>query len=391
MVARKMNKMRAGRPRARPQAPKQQPRRKPGRSLATAQSASRLSLSAPAARYLAALTHPFSKQAEGARVPEPYAINTVTRKIHQPIVLTTNAGGGFDLSVQPHLLASYVCFSGTISGGAGTWVPNNTPAGVSMRSAVTGSALAALALNYRIVAFGVRIKPNLDFTKAGGRVYGAVLPASVELPNGFDVGTTLTNVAACFAIPFDSTANAISTNIVNMPRGFQFTTSELMAEGGAEIVFPICGAAATTFLEANSGQTEQGTSIAIAGGAMSDSAPLGYMTAAGFSQLVLRGEGLQASADVFTIEVIYHVEGTPNVTGGSTLVESMPHNNAPASPMEVHLVHASLARMAVVDYVKRKTGDVAGRLVNAGINRAGRAAAGAAERVLGLGMRALML
>jgi hypothetical protein len=369
-----MNKMRVG-----PKGPSQKGRkvpRAPGMGDA-------------AARYAAALINPFSKEAEGVRVPEPYAISTVTRKVHVPMVLTASAGGALDFSVQPHLVNSFVQTLGSASGSAGVFTIANQPSGQVTRSAVTGSALASLVQSYRIVAIGVRIKTNVDFTRSGGRVYGALLPASQELPVIYNVGTTAAQALGCYEIPNDG-AN-VTPSILNLPRGFQFTVSELMSEGGCEIHFPICSARALDFLDAQDQFNEQHYASTGAGGVQVGGAGVGQFCAAGHSQFVLRAEGLQASADVLTCEVIYHVEGIPLV-GTATLVESTPHTPAPASPNEIHMAHRLAAVAPVVSYVSDKL-----RAAHAGANGAvakrnfgGMArVAGAAERVLGIAVRGL--
>lgn len=340
-----------------------------------------------AARYAAALVSPFSKEAEGVRVPEPYAVATVVRKVHVPIVLTSSATGGIDFSVQPHLLASFWQTLGTMSGGAAAFTPPNMPAGLTARGAVSLTALAAAYQNYRIVAAGVRIKTNVDFTKAGGRIYGAILPASIEIPAAFNNGTTLAQALGCLEIPTDGTN--VTTSIVALPRGFQFTVSELMAEGGCEIHFPITSARALDFLDGQSQSSEQHFAVNGAAGVYTGSVGIGEYQAAGHSQFVLRGEGLAASTDVLTAEVIYHVEGVPLV-GTANLVESMPHTPSPSSPNEIHLAHRIAAVAPVVKYVSDSLRSAA----SAGGPRArafGTAArvANAAERVLGIAVRGL--
>jgi len=341
-----------------------------------------------ATRYLHALVNPFSKDAEGVRVPEPYAISTVTRKVHVPLVLTTNATGGLDLSVQPHLFNSFVNTLGTMTGGAGTFSPPNIPAGVAVRSAVLESAVNSIAQTYRIVAIGVRIKTNVDFTKSGGRVYGAILPASQELPIGFNANVTVGQALQCWEIPNDGTS--VSTNILGLPRSFQFTVSELMSEGGCEVHFPICSPRALDFLDAQNQRFEQHMSISDVVGYQVASSGLGYMQAAGHSQFVLRGEGLAANTDVLTAEVIYHVEAVPLV-GSATLIESMPHTPAPSTPGEIHLAHRIAAAAPVVSYVSQKLRDMAGRAGAGKFMSGASKVAGAAERVLGIAVRGLSL
>lgn len=343
------------------------------------------SLGDAAMRYAAALTHPFSKEAEGVRVPEPYAVSTIVRKIHVPIVLTSSAGGGLDFTVQPHICNSFVNTLGTMSGGS-TLTLTGQPAGLNVRSAVGFTALRAAYQTYRIVAIGVRLKTNVDFTRSGGRVYGAILPASQELPIAFNTGVTLPDALGCYEIPNDGTN--VTTSIIGLPRSFQFSTSELMSEGGVEIHFPICSGRALDFLDAQAQEAEQGL-VVLTSGLFSKVTGLGVMSAAGHSQFVLRAEGLQASSDVFTAEVIYHIEGIPLV-GTASLVEAMPHTPAPASPNEIHLAHRIAAVMPVVSYVSEKLKTAGGGRFSGLASKAGKFA-NSAEKVLGIAMRGLAL
>jgi len=254
-----------------------------------------------------------------------------------------------------------------------------------MRSSIPIASLKNIFQNYRIVAMGVRLKTNVDFTKSGGRVYGAILPASAELPQAFSNGTTAANALDCFEIPNDG--GNVSTNIINLPRGFQFTVSELMSEGGCEVIFPICSARALDFLDAQPQDKEQHLTYTNATGVEVANTGLGIYQAAGFSQFVLRAEGLNASADVFSCEVIYHVEGVP-VVGSSALVESMPHTPAPSSPHEVHAAHAMAALQPVVKYVSQKMREAAATKKTRPWARAA-AVGGAAERILGIAVRGM--
>lgn len=344
-----------------------------------------------AARYAMALIHPFAKEAEGVRVPEPYAVATMSRKVHVPLTLTTTAGGGVDLVVQPHLVNSFWNTLGTMSGGAGVVNPGNLPSPWSCRSAVTYAALENIFQTYRIVAIGVRIKTNVDFTKSGGRVYAAIMPAGQEVAAAFNTSVNSADVFRCLEVPTDGTN--VSAAIVGLPRGFQFSVSELMSEGGAEIHFPITAARALDFLDAQNQSAEQHlvTSTNPQGTLFQASFGLGMYQTAGHSMFVLRGEGLAASTDVFTAEVIYHVEGIPLV-GTATLVEAMPHTPAPASPNEIHTAHRIAATVPVVKYVSQTMKELASARegVRSFVQKA-KPYVGAAEKILGVAVRGLEL
>lgn len=367
-----------------------QPRQQGPRQMVTAkqQSGGETSLT----KYADALLHPFSPGAEGARYPEPYAAHTITRKLRMEFILTPTAAGNVDLCIQPHVLYSGFNMNGTISGAPVTLAVANQPAGFNYYGAITAANLAGLFKSYRVVGWGVRLKSNTDFTRSGGRVIVAVTPASQQVPAGFSTNVSVTQAIDCFEVPQEALGanRTISTSVLSLPRGHQLAVSELMSESGAEITFPIVSAAATNFLEAFSqGGIEQSLVTTNALGAVTGSTSIGYASCSGHSQLLLRGVGLNSEASL-VCEVIYHVEGIPNPISGAQLVES-PVRLPPASPAAIASVVHAASSIPAVQYVsakmKSQMGGFAARARSAVASRAGQEA----ERVLGLGLKALML
>lgn len=300
-----------------------------------------------ASKYAAALLHPFSKQAEGARVPEPYAVASAVYKSHCSYVCTTNTSQAFDLILAPHPLLTAVSGIGSVSGGFQAQY-SVIPTGVVARSTATAASLAASFKSYRVVAWGVRLKGITDFTKSGGRIYAAIGPASRQVPVMFSTNGTKSDWYGCFDAPYDSTTGGLPSTLLNFPRSQQFAVSQIMADGGIEITMPIVSPAAKSFNEASSEFQEQAlivgnpTTFAIAGGTS-----LGYGSTDGHSQLYLYGEGCGATGvatDVLSVDVVFHIEGIPNVSSASGgLVAASPYTPPPAGPTDEHKVHAAVA------------------------------------------------
>lgn len=340
-----------------------------------------------AARYGHALINPFSRAAEGARVPQPFAVHSATRKLHTSFTVTTDANGAFDAAIQSHPIHTAWTTRSSLTGGSST-TAQNCPAGLVCRGLMPSlAAIAAIASTYRVVATGLRIKPNTDFTRSGGRIYFATLPASQAQPTAFDLGTTLASAFNAIELPTDGTN--ITPNIINLPRAGQVSLTELLAEGGLEIAIPIVSPSAWDFLDGTNQGNEQGVVYTSTGGAAVKTFGNGAYTTNGFGQILLVGEGMQASTPVLTLEIIMHIEYTPQVTSSSVLIESVPDTQAPPSPDHIHKVMCAATLQPVASYVSAKAKQM---LRDPRVQaRAAKFMENGAERVLGLGMRALGL
>lgn len=368
---------------------RQQPSRTVPRQMSAPASGGETSLT----KYACALMHPFSPQAEGARYPEPYAAHTITRKLRMEYVISPSAAGDFDLIIEPHPLYSAFSTNGTITGSPVVLAVSGQPVGVNYFGAITAANLATLYKSYRVVGWGVRVKANTDFTRSGGRLIAAVTPASQQLPTALGNATSVSSFYDCFEVPHEplGAGRIVSTSVLSLPRGHQLAVSELLSESGAEVTFPIVSAAATNFLEAQNQTVEQGLVTYSATNTIQTSTSIGFASASGHSQLMLRGVGLNTTSSANLVaEVIYHLEGIPNCVSGAALVES-PVRLPPASPAAIAAVVHQAASIPAVQYVSSKmkeaAGGWAGRAKSALASKAGQSA----ERALGLGLKALLL
>lgn len=296
-------------------------------------------------RYAFALAHPFSPEAEGAKVPEPYAQPTVTYRFKRVVTLTTNAAGAVDFAVFPHLGISAAQYVGT-SAGLSNAGPTNLPAGVLMYS--SNANFQNLLRSYRVVSYGVRIKSNTTFNNTTGRIYVARVPAATDYPAWVvPAGTTLGAISDMMNIPIDS-AGGITSSIIALPKAAQYTLSELHQESGVELITHPIGPSAIDFLDGvlTTGESPAGTAV---------NYQAGYYSGRGWQQFLIAGDGLPATAQVLTLEIIYHVEGTPLInssTGASMIPSGMVA--AVGSTQALNEVHSTISAMPFAQKLRDK-------------------------------------
>lgn len=360
--------------------------------------------------YAVALCHPFETGAIGARVPEPWASPTTTYKIHIPMVVNTDASGSFDAVIAPHVLntvfSTYPSVSATtgITGGAALAYPvsvdstfTSAVAQTYLNAGATATSLASKFKNYRVVSYGVRLKTNVDFTHANGRIYWARVAAPSQVPLLLGSGSTISYLAADWECPLDASGH-MTSQIVDMPEAGQLQVSQLLGPGGHEWTFHPVAGTANQFIDAVNLTTEQSLSVNTPTGTIGTSMSTTYASTSGFQALWLKGEGCVPASLVpgaFSLEVILHVEGTQNILGGSSapdLVASAPPP-ALASPMAafaaVKQAMALPAAMPVAAkaeaFAKREAGALWGKAKGALASKGGQMAL-SAGKALGLAL-----
>lgn len=348
-------------------------------------------------KYAAAFMYPFSKQAEGARVPEPFSVASSVDKAHGVFTLGTTAGSGqsFDAVFTPHLLQSAHSGIGALAGGFAAYTVNGdgvftAPSGVTVRAAATDSGIKARYKSYRIVSWGIRIKPNVAPLYASGRIYVAVVPATNQVPLIYDVGTTKANWYANLDAPYDTTNGGLPSTLLMLPKSRQFSMSELIATGGVEITLPLSSPAAKTFLESDNQGTEQNMFVNSTTGSTVVGISSNYGSCSGHSQVYIYGEGIGTSGtatDAISVDYIYHIEYIQNISNNSTgLVAAGMTTAPPASPAAEHAVHAQVSQKPTFQGIMDKAKEEA--MVFAGKN-IGKLVMSAGDKLLGLAELAL--
>jgi len=304
--------------------------------------------------YAMALVHPFDPASVGCKYPEPFAVPTTAYKITLPLQVNTDSNGNWDAVVHPHpLLPVYSTFPSTSSstgivGGAALSFPysfdttfTSTIAQGYFNAGTTPSGLSAKYKNYRVVAMGVRIKTNVDFTHASGRIFYARVASPSQMPGLQSSGSTATTLAAEMEVPLDASGH-ITSQIVDMQEAGELQVSELLGPGGHEFIFHPSSSQSASFIDGADINYEQSLVAFNAAGAASGTVSSTYFSTAGHMGLWLKGEGCVPTSTIgnapFTLEVIIHLEGTQSITGGGSAPDLVSATAEPAmaSPTEVY-------------------------------------------------------
>jgi len=315
-------------------------------------------------KYAMALIHPFTLEAEGVRVPEPYAQPTVTYKFRRIVELTTSATGALDYAIFPNLSFCAAQYQGT-SVGLTTGVVTNLPAGVTVYS--SGANIGTMLRQYRVVAFGARLKSNTTFANTTGRVYAARVPSARDFPAvAVPAGTTLAEYSDMMSVPIDGTG--ITASINALPGSAQYTLSELHQESGVEFTTHPVSPAAIDFLDAVLQTKESQTGVAV-------NYQAGFYSGSGWQSILITGNGLPNSSQVLTLELVYHVEGIPLVTsatGGAMIPSGMVA--AVGSHSALSAVHSHVSQLPFAVKLREKALHEAKARMQGAIRRIGREA-----------------
>jgi len=132
------------------------------------------------AKYLAAITHPFSPHAVGARTPSINRRNTTasTLRFRGDLVTAANGSGTWIFNANP-LLACFTDTNGSFTGDTTTYTPPDGVLATGIGCPI--SELRKLG-TYRVVGAGVRIVSYLNDNNNGGRVSMGTFCTAGELP-----------------------------------------------------------------------------------------------------------------------------------------------------------------------------------------------------------------
>lgn len=295
-------------------------------------------------------------------------------------------------------------------------------AGATIYNSVTvGSALApaqnlsALYRRYRIVSWGLRIRGTGSISNGSGEILIAPVPAKGLVPFnatntppyylGAD-GTTsyaLVSQGASgkstaqayidqYGVPYTGSNNAPALDyggVVRLPRHGTVSYSQLMSRGAHARSYPFepdahnfrslaAGEVGTDAMDAV--VTAGDTTRSITGGV--DMSAWGL---SGFESVVVTGTGLQASASIGTLELIYHCEAVINPVNQSFHSSTSPSPYVPHEYEGTRKLLLQTPSVSFADVVQQGADAVLGTVEG----QAGRLARGAVESAGGLLMRSL--
>jgi hypothetical protein len=292
-------------------------------------------------KYVLALTDPFHPGASGARVPDMYAAPTDTLMLRASHTITVNSSGAAGIVCMPNVVASAYLYNGTSPEFLTTTYQDATTSTFS-RWGATPATLAAKLDNYRIVGYGLRVTNMSSMTNVSGKVIMGSYPIDSNwATKDFPVGgaTAPTNAAgtaaalnASIGIPLSS--GSISPNLwVNYP-GTQVRSGMELGEKAFEVVARPVDPRAFEFIGTNDGTDGFSTvGSAAAGATLAGNA--NYLSLCGHEALFVHIAGGVASTSAIDIEMVYHLEGRPNISAGtqSALTTSPTVMPSPVKPL----------------------------------------------------------
>jgi hypothetical protein len=282
-------------------------------------------------KYEIALKDPFDERAIGCRIPDEYAMPTVTYVSRATATVSSTPSQGlismifcpnpvFTLNEGP--CQNFINWNG-LSYGSGTTF-------VSSLSNVTN--LSNLVTQFRVVSWGLRIRNLQPPSTATGMIEIAQIPASRYFPSANAVSTQLATTGPLLSLITDNSLSYVNTyglnSLLQFPDSDEYAFQELMNED-VRVIGKVCSAHHTDFKSVTSNfgfnttmnvveegglDTTAGALIAAAGGPQT-------CDCGGRTLILINIRGLPTSVTypILDIEVIMHIEGTPPaVTTAST-------------------------------------------------------------------------
>jgi hypothetical protein len=331
--------------------------------------------------YEYALTQPFSEYAMGAKVPDMYSAHTITSIVKKTLTMTTTAGGIADMIIMPNIAAICLSAAGTTSGASTVTYGDNTTQATSL---ISGPTISQLMDTYRIVGMGVRIAGVAAATATSGKVVIACVPQSSYLKvKNFTLSgvTSATNASATETATYNSWGVPISAGVFDTPTLVQFPGAEVrslndISLNPLEIVPNLADPEAFVFRHSADDIAGYNSVDVTAGGALVGGNP-SYLCLNGFEAVVLGISGGPASTAVLDVEIVYHLEGTPNVTA-STISANMSPSSA-RSPVNWNTFQKAITLASNSPTIKKIAGDF---LLNTASNYLGVGALNTARRFI---------
>ncbi len=296
-----------------------------------------MKINADVKRFEMAMMSPFNPNAIGCRVPDSFPMPTATYHVRASLSATTAADGTFKAFILPSPALTYISRPGafgTLSGATG-FSQNNTTSSTAAYL-VTPTALSQVLTEYRTVAWGMRLIAKNTAFAAKGKLMIAAVPTTANAPSWNTLETvtaTDSNVIAEYCCGVEFTASTWGS-IFGIPGVQVFSAQDLLRHEIQCLGLPsgndfhqFKGTADRSTIMWNTNQVladegvfnnTTGLVNATAGG-RKDVASLRGGTA-----FVIAGAGFNATTNEFDIELIYHLEGLPNVaaSGSALLIPS---------------------------------------------------------------------
>lgn len=287
-------------------------------------------------RYAKGLLDPFSDNGCGARVPDQFYAPTTTLAYREFVTLTNNAAGEWDAVFLPSAILPVFSTRGRIANGSVCTFRDTSSVSLGCIKN-TGAQLYNKITSHRIVNWGIRIRNTSAVTNAQGIITIALFnpPDSALVPHAFTVGaqagTSSSSTGANCAGYLQSVGLPGVTNdtnlldisaLVDYPCHMRVSATNL-AENTYQVLPKLISPRALEFR--SSQDSQYGTDI-VAQTSLTYVQPgsSSYIRCDGWTGIAIGYSGGSSTAGVntFDVEVVYNLEGQPNVTLGTTFIGS---------------------------------------------------------------------
>lgn len=279
-------------------------------------------------QFHVALKQPFSTIAMGVRVPDSYCFPTVTYHYRSSIPLISDSSGRISLAVFPSPALTLASGNGVVSAGATSFASNN-----QVFYLVSPTELASKLTEYRTVAWGIRILAKDSAFSTKGKLSIALVPTTNNAPSWNTLqtaGATGTGVATEYIAGFD--IGFLDSSILNYPAVKTFSMQDLMREDievpGMPLNESFYDFRGTTDRTTTpwSATTNIGDEVATTATALINSTTIGRKDVAsvrGGIAILIVASGLPATSQAFDVDIVFHLEGSPNLSSASGAVAGL--------------------------------------------------------------------
>lgn len=273
-------------------------------------------------QYEVALRHPFAISAMGVRVPDSFCFPTVTYHYRTSLIMTADGSGNISMAIFPSPALTMAQEQGTLSGGATSFTANG-----EVYYLVSPTQLASKLTEYRVVSWGIRLLAKDTAFNSKGKVSIAMVPTTNNAPSWNSVeNTTATSTGVVTEYIAGFNVQYLSSTINNYPAVRTFSMQDLLREDIEVSGMPLNASfhdfrgttdrtttpwSATTFLA---------DEVVTSGTALTSGVAAGRKDVAnlrGGVAILICATGLTGNLNAFDVDIIYHLEGTPNLSDGA--------------------------------------------------------------------------
>ena len=322
-----------------------------------------------AKHFRMALRDPFSIGAVGARVIDSYILPTATYHIRASIKVTTNSTGDAYFALLPS-----PCFTCVLpaTGGGGPTIAGLNPFTQNAQTdtlpggayVLSPTALGSVLTEYRTVAWGARILAKDTATSTKGKVYVGMVPTTDNAPSWNTMETVTGTQTSIGEYTIGMPLNSINS-VVNLPGVRTFSMQDLLrgevSLNGVPtntVFYSFKGTADRSGVAWNTGQ------VLADEGVFNNTTGLVNSTAGGRKDIAsLRGgramifyaTGMPPNTNEFDVEIVFHIEGTPNIASAGVTGALMPssmRSTAGSTHTVETLIAAASAAWNLFKYVR---------------------------------------